>query len=146
MQHMSCDNANQRIEIDSAKSAGKRHGFTLIEMLAVITIMIILAGMTLGVYNLVMRLATEAKTKAEMQQIENALAEYLLENGRYPASLSDAAVVARLKPGVDLKDSWGNEYVYTRLSGERSMHIYSKGKDGLHGNEDSDADDLVSGK
>ncbi|WP_411827930.1 type II secretion system protein GspG [Luteolibacter sp. AS25] len=63
-----------------------RKGFTLVEMLVTITIIVILAGLSLGGYNYVN--AKQARSKAEIQikLLENGLEEYKFENGDYPDS------------------------------------------------------------
>ena len=67
---------------------GKRHGFTLIEMLIVIVIILILSGMVLKIMTLVSRKASVSRCAHDLLQIENALAEYYAEYGQYPPGTS----------------------------------------------------------
>lgn len=58
--------------------------FTLIELMAVITIIVILAGLVIGGMGFVnSRQATE-KAKVQIALLSKALEEYKLENGNYP--------------------------------------------------------------
>ena len=65
----------------------KDRRYTLVEMIMVITIILILVTIGILVAPLVTRQASEAKTKALMGMIENALEEYKgsdLSGGNYP--------------------------------------------------------------
>jgi prepilin-type N-terminal cleavage/methylation domain-containing protein len=52
-------------------------GFTMIELLVVITIISILIGMTFGIMNMLIRQRKKVETKQLMQQISGALTDYL---------------------------------------------------------------------
>ena len=86
-----------------------RRGFTLIEMLAVVVIIGILASLiTVAALNAI-RTAKEAKIKLEIDQLAMALSEYKNQYGDYPPdSLTDTAAVerhlARAFPRCDAKE------------------------------------------
>jgi len=61
-----------------------RRGFTLIELLVVITIIAVLAGLTLGVSGNVRQKAAANRAKVEIAAIETALERYKIDNGDYP--------------------------------------------------------------
>lgn len=61
-----------------------RRGFTLIELLVVITIIAVLAGLTLGVTGNVRHKAAVSRAKVEISGIETALLRYKIDNGDYP--------------------------------------------------------------
>lgn len=64
-----------------------RHGraaFTLIELMAVITIIIILAGIVVGGLGYVNEKQAREKAKVQIALISKALEEYKLDNGIYP--------------------------------------------------------------
>lgn len=62
----------------------KNRAFTLIEVLVVISIIAILAGMTLGVGGPMMEKAKRSRTQGEIAAIESALERYKIDNGSYP--------------------------------------------------------------
>jgi general secretion pathway protein G len=95
----------------------RRSAFTLLEVLVVVAIIVVLAGM--GTYFLLPRL-DEAKAniaKAEIKTLTTAAQNFNLNNGDWPA---DLASLAQQQPNggapiveVDaLKDPWGNFYQY----------------------------------
>lgn len=71
------------------KQSEKRNCFTLIELMVVMAIIIILVSIGVMVAPLITRQGSEAKTKALMAMIENAIEEYKnsnLNGGNYPVS------------------------------------------------------------
>jgi general secretion pathway protein G len=126
----------------------RRHGergFTLVEILVVITIIGLIMGL---VGPRVLNYLTESKAKAAKIQIESfssALDLYFLDNGRYPSSSEGlTALVARpgsvmswngpyLKGAVVPNDPWGNAYVYRSPGQHGTYDIMSYGSDGQEG-------------
>jgi prepilin-type N-terminal cleavage/methylation domain-containing protein len=70
--------------LTTTRNKAWRAGFTLVELLTVITIISILAAMTIGISGYVRRAQMEAKTRAKLQSIRDALEVYKLEAGKYP--------------------------------------------------------------
>ncbi len=58
--------------------------FTLIEMMAVITIIVILAGLVVGGMGYVNEKQASGKAKVQIKRLEAALEEYKLDTGNYP--------------------------------------------------------------
>lgn len=140
----------------SADARFGRAGFTLLEMLVVITVIAILAAV---VSPLVFRNVGDAKASAAQSQIEIfglALDAYRLDNDYYPSTLQglDALVhapggepAARRWRGPYLKrdvpqDPWGRAYIY-RSPGDTNRTSYdllTLGRDGASGGDGEDAD------
>ncbi len=126
----------------------KQRGFTLIEIMLVVTIIGILAAVVLP--RLVGRTEQARKTAARLQ-IENislALEAFEMDNGRLPTTSEGLKALVQkpynvknwngpyLKKGIS-KDSWGNQYLYSCPS----LHgidydLYSYGSDGTEGGGD----------
>lgn len=138
----------------SAARAGEA-GFTLIEMLVVITIIGLIMAL---VAPRVLNYLAESKVKAAKIQIEsfgNALDLYYLDEGRYPTSSQGlVALVQRpedsatwngpyLKGGVVPADPWGNAYVYRSPGQHGAYDIVSYGADGHEGGTGT-ASDITS--
>ncbi len=69
----------------SLKSAA---GFTLIEMLVVVSIITILAGMSLAQYKHGTTLAQEAALKEDLFRMREAIDQYYADKGQYPADIT----------------------------------------------------------
>jgi len=127
-------------------------GFTLVEILVVITII----GLIMAIVGpRVLNYLGESKVKAAKIQIESfssALDLYYLDMGRYPTS-SDGltALVQRpgsaqawngpyLKGGVVPNDPWGHTYVYRSPVERAPYEIVSYGSDGQEGGTGTAAD------
>ena len=137
------------------KAARTQRGFTLVELLVVITIIALIMGI---VGPRVLNYLTESKAKAAKIQIESfssALDLYYLDLGRYPNSSEGLTALTRsnnaagwngpyLRGGVVPTDPWGHTYVY-RTPGEKSPYeIISLGSDGQEGGSGT-ATDIASG-
>lgn len=66
------------------RTGQRRHGFTLVELLAVTMVMAILAGIVIGIARYASRKADESKAQATILKIENALENFRAERGFYP--------------------------------------------------------------
>jgi general secretion pathway protein G len=95
-----------------------RQGFTLMEMLVVVAIIVMLAG--LGGYYYMQQL-DKAKQSVARNQVKTTLTQacdtYKIDHGDYPASLDallakDDAGGPYLKTADALKDPWGKHYQY----------------------------------
>jgi prepilin-type N-terminal cleavage/methylation domain-containing protein len=83
--------------------ANPRHGraaFTLIELMAVITIIVILAGLVVGGMSFVTDRQKKEKAKVQMALLSKALEEYKLDFGTYPPT-NDKAGDYSDKKGTD---------------------------------------------
>jgi general secretion pathway protein G len=112
-------------------------GFTLVELMVVISIIAILATIV-GVN--VMGNIDDSAQKSAAAQIKNfktAIVSYRLKNRSMPNSLQD------LLPFLDAKeipkDPWGNDYVYEK-GGDEGFVITCLGRDGSRGGSEYDMD------
>ncbi len=71
-----------------------KKGFTLLELIVVIIIIGILATLGFTQYTMVIEKGRSAEARAVLSTVRTAAAAYLLENGTYPASISNLAVSA----------------------------------------------------
>ncbi len=122
-------------------------GFSLIELLVVLVILGLIAGL---VVPNVMQRGEDANVrvaKAEIQRLSMAVDEFYLDTGRAPRELRE--LVERPSnvrnwngPYVNssnLRDPWDNPYNYRFPGQHRSFDIYSHGRDGSPGGEGPDA-------
>lgn len=144
-----------------------RTGFTLIEVLLVLVIILMLAGAMVAFVLPQSEGAERDATQLKLDQIETALDTFRLQVGQYPSEemgglqalmeqpefenerQADRWRGPYLRPGTDLTDSWGYDLVYepqdTTLddeSGGRGYRLFSVGPDGQ---QDTDDDVFPSG-
>lgn len=106
--------------------AALRGGFTIVELLAVISVMTILAAMILGGAAYMQRQAAVSRARGELEQIKNVLEEHRIEKGSYPTNstyigeirntlLADLLTntLKQAKRDLQLTDPWGRGYIYT---------------------------------
>ena len=135
---------------------GHDQGFTLIELMVVIVILGILAGLIIPRIMGRPEEARRMKARVQIESIGTALKLYKLDNGSYPTteqglqalveppSVGELARYWRkggyLEKGKVPKDPWGNEYVYLSPGVNDDFDLISYGKDGQPGGEDENAD------
>lgn len=116
--------------------SGSHHGFTLLELIVVMAILAILAGLGASGYRLARHSAKESQAKAEIEQLRSALEEYRVEFGRYPeqvsiADFSSIDQIGALRNLIEIpavNDPWGRPYQYQ--STHRFLYrIWSEGPD-----------------
>jgi hypothetical protein len=91
------------------------------------------------------RTLPERITVNHLRQLDGAVEQFQLENGRVPTEREGLVVLSQYLKGAAIPiDPWGNAYVY-RAPGARSTNtfeIYSKGQDGVSKTGGTDPDDI----
>ena len=131
-------------------------GFTLIELMVVIVILGILAGLIIPRIMGRPEEARRMKARVQMESVVTSLRLYKLDNGVYPSTeqglqaLVEAPTTGELprawrkggylEKGKVPKDPWGNEYVYLSPGLHGDLDLMSYGADGQPGGEDQNQD------
>jgi len=132
------------------------NGFTLIELMVVIVILGILAGLIVPRIMGRPEEARQMKAKMTIESLETSLRLYKLDNGSYPTTEQGLqALIERpdtgnvpkkwrdggyLEKRKVPKDPWDNEYVYLSPGVNGEYDIVSYGSDGVPGGEGKDSD------
>lgn len=123
------------------KPAEGRMGFTLLELMLVVALIGILAGLAVPAFNAYRERAQVAACIADIKVIEKGLLAFRIDEDRFPDSLAEA--------GLDkIQDPWGHSYRYLKIEGapkavmgcvrkdrflvplNSDFDLYSVGKDG----------------
>jgi len=131
-------------------------GFTLIELMVVIVILGILAGLIIPRIMGRPEEAKQLKAKMQIESLETALKLYKLDNGMYPDTEQGLQALIEkpetgtlpknwrkhgyLEKGRLPKDPWGNEFVYLSPGAHDDYDIISYGADGVPDGEDKNRD------
>jgi len=129
----------------------KRKAFTLVELLVVIIILALLAGVVAPKFFGQIGRAKKDLARPKMVPIESAIGAYLLNTNEYPSSLEDLITCPSGLENVwtgpylspkQLLDPWDNPYVYVPEGSFNpgSYDLISLGADGTAGGEGDNAD------
>jgi len=136
------------------KQTRKNKGFTLVELMAVLLIIALLAGVAARNFMGTTEKAKVTTTKATLKILHSAVNMFKLDTGRYPSE--DAGLLELVEQPTDVTgwtpggylestavplDAWKNEFVY-QLNPEsgKPFVIISYGADGKEGGEGNDYD------
>ncbi|CAG1023402.1 Type II secretion system protein G [Patescibacteria group bacterium] len=134
------------------KRYSKQSAFTLLELLVVLAIIAMMAGI---VGPQVMKHLGESKNKAAKVQIEELMAAldmYKLDIGKYPTTKEGLKALILAPPNIKYwngpylrkptvpVDPWQNEYVYVFPGKHGKFDLYSMGADGIEGGEAENRD------
>lgn len=131
-------------------------GFTLIELMVVIVILGILAGLIVPRIMGRPEEAKQLKAKIQIESLEMALKLYKLDSGMYPSTeqglqalveMPENGMVPQkwrkggyLEKGKLPKDPWGNDFIYLSPGVQGEYDIISYGADGEPGGEEKNKD------
>jgi len=142
-----------------ARRAGRRNrkgreGFTLIELMVVIVILGVLAGLIVPQFMDEPQKARVVKAKMQMEAISTAVKKFYIDNGFYPTTEQGLEALVS-KPTIGRtpknyspsgylpkvpKDPWGSVYVYISPGKHGAFDLISYGADGAAGGSGGDAD------
>lgn len=140
--------------MNKSRNAKLRSGFTMVELMAVLIILGLLATLVAKKVASNIDMARVTTTKANLKLLRDAVNQFKMDTGRYPteeeglnALIEQPSDVTGYPPGGYLettaipKDGWKHEFIY-RLNPEsgKAFEIISYGADGQEGGEGYDKD------
>ena len=128
----------------------QRTGFTLMEVLLVLTILVVLASMVIGAFVGTSERAYQDAAKGEVGIFKSAVNLYKFHTKNYPANLadlmnkpSDSKLAERwagpyVESSSALLDPWDQEYHFAAPGkhNQETFDVWSVGPDGQDGNDD----------
>lgn len=124
-----------------------KRGFTLLELMVVIVIIGLLAGLVTVKTRSYLIVSRQNAARVEIAKIVEALEAFYAVRNHYPTNEEGLApLVEKSKEFPDgllskiPKDPWNNEYVYNCPGRNSSFEVISYGADGREGGEDENLD------
>jgi len=144
------------MKLSLPQHVNNRRGFTLIELMVVIVILGILAGLIVPRIMGRPEQAKQVKARMLIESLSTALKLYKLDNGSYPTTEQGLQALVEqptagnipknwrkggyLEKGKVPKDPWQNDFIYLSPGIHDEFDIIAYGADGVAGGEDKDAD------
>lgn len=127
------------------KRNSKKAGFTLVELLLVVTILGVLASIAVMNLGGTSEEARIRATQSDIATIQGAVSTYEIRTGKYPSSIDDLAKEMDGQKGLldatALTDKWGTKYSF-KNEGGGYFEIRSAGPDTAM----NTADDIINSK
>jgi general secretion pathway protein G len=131
----------------------RKSAFTLLEILIVVVIIGILAGIVLPRFIGQTDIARANAARAEIRSLMTALGTFRVYYSRYPSNSEGLLALIERPADADTwpeggfldqmvapADPWGNPYVYSNPGAHGPFDVVSYGADGRQGGEGPDAD------
>lgn len=137
---------------DTRRRASDEDGFTLLEILVVLVIIGLLAGVVAPKFFNQVGKSEVRVAKTQLDALGKALDQYRLDTGRYPSTAQGLPALTQ-RPDDEPKwagpyltkeapaDPWGRPYSYRSPAGNAELELASLGKDGQPGGQ-GDAEDV----
>jgi general secretion pathway protein G len=131
--------------------SNKQQGFTLLELLVVMVIIGLLAGLVAPRYFGQVGKSQVKVAAAQIDSLDKALMQFRLDTDRFPTTEEGLAALNEapsdtvgwtgpyLKKAIPM-DPWGRPYVYESPGEHTDFDLYSLGKDGSPGGTAENAD------
>ncbi|MEO1702974.1 MAG: type II secretion system major pseudopilin GspG [Pseudomonadota bacterium] len=141
----------QKSSKPSSTGRGDEAGFTLVELLVVIGIIVLIASLAAPQVLRYLGSARSDAAQAQISNLESALELFFIDNLRFPTN--DEGLSALSTPSVELQSTWNGPYLrgadalvdpwgrpYRYATEGSDFVISSLGRDGQEGGSGEDAD------
>jgi len=115
-------------------SVSNHKGFTLIEVIVATAIVGVISVISASAYTGYIDTTKNSQAADQIRTLSLIIDDYALENGEYPESLRDIG-------NENIKDPWGNPYVYLNLNSRNGRDDNEHGQSDNDGNDHGQSDD-----
>jgi general secretion pathway protein G len=136
----------------SVQRARRVSGFTLVELMVVLLVLVMLATIAAPRVTKYLRKAKQQTARVQVEALSSAVEGFHLDMGRYPTQEESLTVLVQppaeagpwdgpyIKKRESLTDPWGRLYIYRRPGQHGDFDIYTFGADGKEGGDGDDRD------
>ncbi|MBM7854503.1 general secretion pathway protein G [Desulfohalotomaculum tongense] len=120
------------------KPLSSRRGFTMLELMVVVLIICLLAGMAIPSFSQQYQKAKISRATAELKTIKNLVELYKIENEKYPSTDKFEEIVKEngfTHWGNDMTDPWDGCYCYQVNNQKNKFVLWSAGPSGESGDD-----------
>jgi general secretion pathway protein G len=111
--------------------ATSRAGFTLLEIILVVALIVTVAGIAIPIYLRSLDAARIVRARADIKNMSTTIDVVYHQNGAYPASLAEVGF-------ANVRDPWGRPYEYLELESQKGKGLGRKDKNLVPINSDYD--------
>jgi len=130
-----------------ANRRGSHKGFTLLELLLVMAILVVLAGLGTVAYTRLGNTSNIRACRVLIKEMKDACTMYKIQLQTYPRSLQDLVVLPSgmtqaewggpyFRDGKLPQDPWRNDFTYSANEAQDTVTVSSNGPDGQRGTAD----------
>ena len=138
-------NFNTMVRHSNRRSTNK--GFTLLELLLVMAILVVLAGLGTVAYTKLGNSSNIRACKVQIKEIKDTCVAYKIQQQTYPRTLQDLVVLPSgmtqsewggpyFRDAKLPKDPWRNDFTYVPNEAQDTVMVSSNGPDGTKGTAD----------
>ncbi len=121
-------------------SRKRRRAFSLIEVMIVVVIMGLMAGLVTYATTGILERSKRTKARADISALAVSVDIFYLATGKFPDNHEGLQSIVPGYIKVLPKDPWGNPYAYVQPGKNAQYDIISYGADGREGGTGADAD------
>ena len=121
-------------------TARRATGFSLVEVMIVVVIIGLLAGVVTYATTGYLDRAKRERARSDIAHYAGGVDAFYLANGRYPETQEGLRVLAPTFIKVVQNDPWGRPYQYIQPGRSGPFDVISYGADGREGGSGADAD------
>ena len=120
--------------------SNRHSGFSLIEVMIVVVIIGLMAGIVTYATSGYLEKAKEKRARADIAHYAGAVNAFYLDKGRFPTNQEGLKVLVPQFITVLQNDPWGRPYQYVQPGKKGEFDVITYGSDGREGGSGADAD------